>query len=93
MPNANGSRREPLLRARLRFRFTRSCDRELLTNGDHGLVLSSDRAGMEVFATGGRTYVPMPFIPKADDRSLAVQVTGSPVYFTQLQTYELKSAW
>ena len=57
------------------------------------LTVYCDRAGMEVFATGGRTYVPMPFIPKADDRSLAVQVTGSPVYFTQLQTYELQSAW
>ncbi len=57
------------------------------------LSVYCDRSGMEVFASGGRTYVPMPYIPKADDRKLAVQVTGGAVSFSQLTAYELKSAW
>jgi levanase/fructan beta-fructosidase len=29
--------------------------------------------GLEVFASDGLTYIPMPFIPRSEDRTLAVQ--------------------
>jgi levanase/fructan beta-fructosidase len=48
---------------------------------------------LEVFASDGLTYVPMPFIPKAADHALGVQVAGGTAKFTALQVHELKSAW
>jgi levanase/fructan beta-fructosidase len=49
--------------------------------------------GLEIFASDGLTYVPMPFIPKADDLALAVQSKGGSAKFTSLQVHALKSAW
>jgi hypothetical protein len=39
------------------------------------------------------TYVPMLFLPKADDLSLAVQVQGGLARMASLDVYELKSIW
>ncbi|MGV3483049.1 MAG: GH32 C-terminal domain-containing protein [Planctomycetaceae bacterium] len=52
-----------------------------------------DRTGLEVFAGDGLTYVPMPFQPKAEDRSLSVRVEGAPARFRSLDVHELRSAW
>lgn len=48
---------------------------------------------MEVFAADGLSYVPMPVIPKADERSIGVAVRGGPVRFGRLDVYELNSVW
>jgi len=57
------------------------------------LTIFCDRTGLEVFASDGLTYVPMPFLPNADDLALGVQVQGGSAQFTVLQVHELRSAW
>jgi sucrose-6-phosphate hydrolase SacC (GH32 family) len=64
-----------------------------LRGGKQELVVYCDRAVLEVFASGGLTYVPMPFIPKADNLSVSVQVKGGAAKFTTLEVNELRSAW
>lgn len=64
-----------------------------LRNGKQRLIVYCDRTGLEVFASDGLTYVPMPYQPSADDRSLSLSVTGGPLVLTELQVYELASAW
>lgn len=64
-----------------------------LRNGRQRLVIYCDRTGLEVFASDGLTYIPKPFQPRPDERSLAVEVKGSPVTFGTLRTWRLKSAW
>lgn len=56
------------------------------------LVIYCDRTGLEIFASDGLTYVPMPFIPRAEDLGLKVEASG-PVRFTNLQVHQLRSAW
>jgi sucrose-6-phosphate hydrolase SacC (GH32 family) len=64
-----------------------------LRSGRQRLAIYCDRTGLEVFASDGLTYVPMPFQPKPDDRAVGVSVEGAGVKFTKLEAYELKSAW
>ena len=64
-----------------------------LADGKQRLTVFVDRTGLEVFAADGRTYVPMPFTPKADALGAAVTVTGGDVRATSLTAYELRSAW
>ncbi len=64
-----------------------------LRNGLQDLVVYCDRTGLEVFTSGGLTYVPMPFQPKPGDTSVSVGVKGGPVTFEVLDVYGLKSAW
>jgi hypothetical protein len=64
-----------------------------LRNGKQRLTIYCDRTGLEVFASDGLCYVPMPFQPKAADLTIGATVTGGPVKFTKLEAYELKSAW
>lgn len=64
-----------------------------LHDGKLDLRILTDRTAFEVFASGGMTYVPMPVIPKADNRSVAVAVKGGSVKFLTLEVYELKSIW
>jgi sucrose-6-phosphate hydrolase SacC (GH32 family) len=64
-----------------------------LRDGKQQLIIYCDRTGLEVFASDGLTYVPMPFQPKPEDRKLDVQAKGGGVRFTALRVYELKSAW
>jgi fructan beta-fructosidase len=64
-----------------------------LRGGKQRLCIYCDRTALEVFASDGLTYVPMPFVPKAGDLSLGVHVTGGSVRFTALKVYKLKSAW
>ena len=62
-------------------------------DGRQELTVYCDRTSLEIFASGGLTYVPLPFQPKADDLNLGVQVKGGAAKFSSLQVYELKSAW
>jgi sucrose-6-phosphate hydrolase SacC (GH32 family) len=64
-----------------------------LRDGRQRLTIYCDRTGLEIFASDGLTYVPMPFIPNADDQVLSVQVQGRSAKFNSLEVHELKSAW
>jgi fructan beta-fructosidase len=64
-----------------------------LRNGKQSLTIYCDRIGLEVFAADGRTFVPMPVTPKADDRELALSIKSGHVQITALSVHELKSAW
>ena len=64
-----------------------------LRGGKQRLTIYCDRTGLEVLASDGLCYVPMPFQPKADDRSLAAEAKVGSVRFDSLQVHELKPAW
>ena len=64
-----------------------------LRGGRQRLTIYCDRTGLEVFASDGLTYVPMPFQPKAENRAVAVQVKGGSAKIAALQVHELRSAW
>jgi sucrose-6-phosphate hydrolase SacC (GH32 family) len=64
-----------------------------LRAGKLQLTVFCDRTGLEVFASGGLTYVPLPFTPKADNRLLAVGTRGGTARITSLTVHELRSAW
>ncbi|MCX6875414.1 MAG: GH32 C-terminal domain-containing protein [Verrucomicrobia bacterium] len=64
-----------------------------LRDGKQRLTLYCDRTGLEVFASDGLTYMPMPFQSKADDLTVGVQARGGSAKINSLRVYELKSAW
>jgi fructan beta-fructosidase len=64
-----------------------------LRKGTQEVTVLCDRMGLEVFASGGLTYIPMAFIPKTDDRSLSLRVRGLPALVRTLEVHQLKSAW
>jgi sucrose-6-phosphate hydrolase SacC (GH32 family) len=64
-----------------------------LRGGKQQITIYCDRTGLEVFASDGLTYIPMPFIPKAGDLALGLRIKGGSAKFTALQVHELKSAW
>ena len=64
-----------------------------LRQGRQQLRIFSDRTVLEVFASEGLTYVPMPFIPKPGDLSCSVRVEGGSVPVHSLVWHELKSCW
>jgi sucrose-6-phosphate hydrolase SacC (GH32 family) len=64
-----------------------------LVAGKQRLVVFVDRTILEVFASDGLTYVPLPFIPKPEDRSVSIDVEPGNARLTSLQVYKLKSIW
>lgn len=64
-----------------------------LIDGHQQLTILCDRTSLEVFASSGRTYVPMPATISADDRSVSVSAVGAAVPFQRLEVSELQSAW
>ena len=64
-----------------------------MSGGKQSLRIYCDRTGLEVFASGGLTYVPMPFQPKPGDLNLTVSVKSGDVRFSTLQVHELRTAW
>ena len=64
-----------------------------LSGGRHRLAIFCDRTTVEVFATDGLVYIPVPAIPKTEDTQISVSVTGGDVEFAGLDVYELKSVW
>ena len=64
-----------------------------LCDGKQKLVIYCDRTALEIFASDGLTYFPLPFQPKADDRALEIKAVGGSVKFSALQVHELKSIW
>ncbi len=64
-----------------------------LRDGKLRLAVFVDRNGSEVYASDGLAFVPMPFAPKADDRSLAVAVKGGTARIAVLDVHELRGIW
>ncbi len=67
-----------------------------VVDGRQRVTVFVDRTLLEVFASDGLTYVPMPFIPKADDQSVSIHDTdaqGRKAKRVSLQVYKLKSLW
>ena len=64
-----------------------------LLNGHQQIIVYADRTSLEVYASEGLVYVPMPVFPKEENRSIIVSVTGGPVKFNSLDAYQLKSIW
>lgn len=64
-----------------------------LRNGKQRLTIYCDRTGLEVFASDGLCYMPMPFQPKTDDRALSLHVKGGSTKIAALEVHELRSAW
>ena len=64
-----------------------------LVNGRQSLTVYVDRTMLEVLASEGLVYAPVPFIPKADEQSLVIESHGGKIKMTSLQVYPLKSAW
>ena len=62
-------------------------------DGKQRLIVYVDRTVVEVFASDGLSYVPLPFVPKPEDQSVAVKVSGGKAKMTSLQVYKLKSIW
>ncbi|MFO0810432.1 MAG: glycoside hydrolase family 32 protein [Gemmataceae bacterium] len=64
-----------------------------LQNGKLRLRVFVDRTCVEVFASDGLCYVPLPVIPAADQHAVALSVRGGPARFGQLDVHELGSIW
>lgn len=64
-----------------------------LRNGGQRLIVYVDRTTLEVFASDGLVYLPLPFIPKPEDISLNVQAQTQPVQFSSLAVHQLKPIW
>jgi hypothetical protein len=64
-----------------------------LRDGKIDLRILTDRTAFEVFADGGRAYIPMPVIPKPEVRTINLSVKGDPVSFPVLEVHEMKSIW
>lgn len=64
-----------------------------LVDGKQRLIVYVDRTVLEVFASDGLTYVPLPFTPKQEDQSVTVEVKGGNAKMDSLQVYKLKSIW
>lgn len=64
-----------------------------LRDGMQRVTIYCDRMGLEVFASDGLTYVPLPFIPKADDLAIGIKAREGAAKITALEVHELRSAW
>ena len=64
-----------------------------LVDGRLRLTIFCDRTGLEVFASDGLCYVPMPFQPRPEDRTLAVEARGGTATIHVLDVHELRSIW
>jgi fructan beta-fructosidase len=64
-----------------------------LRQGKQRLILYADRTALEVFASDGLTYVPMPLVLDAKNLTVQISVTGDPVKFSLLDAHNLRSIW
>jgi sucrose-6-phosphate hydrolase SacC (GH32 family) len=64
-----------------------------LRDGKQRLTIFADRTCLEVFASDGLTYLPMPINLKPEEKSLAVTVRGGAAKFSKLDVHELRSIW
>ena len=64
-----------------------------LRNGKQRLTIYCDRTGLEVFASDGLCYVPMPFNMNPENRRISVETRGGAAKVNSLEVHELRSAW
>ena len=64
-----------------------------LRDGKLRLTAIVDRTSLTVWAADGLTYVPMPALPKAEDRSLTLHAKGGAAKVVSLAVHELGSVW
>ena len=64
-----------------------------LIDGKQRLTIYCDRTGVEVFASDGLCYMPMPSNTNRDNRRLFFEVRGGAVKVNSLEVHELGSAW
>ena len=64
-----------------------------LREGKQRITIYCDRTGLEIFASDGLCYVPMPFLPKPEDLTLGVSAKGGTSKLSSLDVHELRSAW
>ena len=57
------------------------------------LTIYCDRTGVEVFASEGTCYLPMPYTTRMDNKKSFLEVRGGPAIIDSLVVHELKSAW
>jgi len=61
--------------------------------GRVSLRILVDRTSIEVFANGGRVYMPVGVVHPDDNKALETTTTGGATKVVRLEVWELKSAW
>jgi fructan beta-fructosidase len=64
-----------------------------LRNGKQRLTIFCDRTGVEVFASDGLCYVPLPFNMNQENRRIFFETRGGSVKVNSLEVHELRPAW
>jgi sucrose-6-phosphate hydrolase SacC (GH32 family) len=64
-----------------------------LREGRLRLIIYADRTNLEVFASDGLIYIPLPVNLEANNSSVALTVKGGAAQTNSLQVQELKSIW
>ncbi len=64
-----------------------------LRSGKQNLIIFTDRTGLEVFASDGLTYIPMPVNLDESKTSLDATISGGVVKVHSLDVNELRSIW
>ncbi len=64
-----------------------------LREGKLRLTIYCDRTGLEVFASDGLCYVPLPFNTRPDQQRLFLETRGGAAQVTSLEVHTLRSAW
>jgi sucrose-6-phosphate hydrolase SacC (GH32 family) len=64
-----------------------------LSNGKQRLTIFCDRTGVEVFASDGLCYMPMPFNTNLENRRISIETRGGAAQINLLEVHELQSAW
>jgi sucrose-6-phosphate hydrolase SacC (GH32 family) len=64
-----------------------------LRDGKMRLAVFIDRTSLEVFASDGLTYVPMPVIPNPERLTVSVRSEGGDAHFRTFEVHTLKSIW
>jgi sucrose-6-phosphate hydrolase SacC (GH32 family) len=64
-----------------------------LRDGKQRVTIFCDRTGVEVFASDGLCYVPMPVNMNQENRRVSFETRGGAAKVTSLEVYELRPAW
>jgi sucrose-6-phosphate hydrolase SacC (GH32 family) len=64
-----------------------------LRDGKQRITIYCDRTGVEVFASDGLCYVPMPLIVNSENRTVSVTASGGAATISSLEVHQLRSAW
>ena len=64
-----------------------------LRGGKQRVTIYADRTGLEIFASDGLCYIPLPKNLDAANQSLSLTASGGEIVVNKLDVYELKSAW